>query len=102
MEHEVRRRVATCSVCRLLKPTPALSIDSRMELCDRPFRIRIIDLVGPIRPPDGEYSYIAHAECPFSRFCWLEPMKEDSEEEWAKFVVEHIFFDLAGVNALLG
>jgi len=101
MEHEVRRWVATCAICRLVKPTPALTAEQRMELHDRPFRVLYIDSIGPIRPADGEYRYIAHVECPYSRFVWLQPLCEDSEEEWAKFLVESVFFDLAGFPAVL-
>jgi hypothetical protein len=68
LEHDVKRWVATCSTCRMIKPTPALTTEQRMELHDRPFRVLFIDTVGPIRPQDGPYRYIAHAECPFSRF----------------------------------
>ncbi len=101
MEHEVRRWVATCATCRLIKPTPALTAEQRMELHDRPFRVLFIDAIGPIRPADGEYRYIAHADCPYSRFVWLQPMVDDSEEEWARFLVENVFFDLAGFPAIL-
>ena len=101
MEHEVRRWVATCATCRLVKPTPALTAEQRMELHDRPFRVLFIDAIGPIRPADGEYQYLAHCECPYSRFPWLAPLRDDSEEEWARFLVEQVFFDLAGFPAVL-
>ena len=60
-----------------------------------------MDAIGPIRPADGEFRFIAHVECPYSRFVWLQPLKEDSEEEWAAFLVESVFFDLAGFPAVL-
>jgi len=101
LEHEVRRWVATCATCRLIKPTPALTAEQRMELHDRPFRVLFIDAIGPIRPADGEYRYIAHADCPYSRFVWLQPMIDDTEEEWARFLVESVFFDLAGFPTVL-
>ena len=81
LEHDVRRWCATCAICRMVKPSAALTAEQRTELHDRPFHILFIDTIGPIRPADGEYSYIAHAECPFSRFVWLEPLKENSDVE---------------------
>ena len=101
MEHEVRRWVATCATCKLVKPTPALTAEQRMELHDRPFRVLFIDAIGPIRPADGEHKFLAHAECPYSRYPWIRPLREDCEEEWARFLVEDVFFDLAGFPAVL-
>ncbi len=85
----------------MCKPTPALTAEQRAELHDRPFRTLFIDTMGPINPPDGKFRYIAHAECPFSRFVWLQPMSENSEEEWAEFLVMHVYFDLCGFPAVL-
>eukprot|EP00969_Alexandrium_andersonii_P213185 9414076-Alexandrium_andersonii.AAC.1 len=49
LDREAARWVATCSVCKLTKPSKALTAEQRMELYDRPF----VDALGPIRPPDG-------------------------------------------------
>ena len=101
MEHDVRRWCATCHICKMVKPTPALTAEQRSELHDRPFRTLFIDTIGPISPPDGEFKYIAHAECPFSRFVWLQPLKENSETEWAAFLCMHVYFDLCGFPVVL-
>ena len=87
--------------CRMVKPAPALTAPQRMELHDRPFRVLFIDTVGPITPRDGKYAYIAHAECPFSRWCWIRPLEENTDEEWARFLVEEVFFDVCGFPAVL-
>ena len=57
--------------------------------------------MGPISPADGEFRYIAHAECPFSRYVWLCPMRENTEQEWAEFLVMHVYFDLCGFPTVL-
>ena len=85
----------------MVKPAPALTADQRMELYERPFKILFVDTMGPISPPDGEYRDIAHAECPFSRFCWIHPMKEATGDEWARFLVEDVFLDVAGFPVVL-
>jgi len=78
-----------------------MSTTQRMELYERPFRVIFIDTIGPIHPADGEYLYLAHAECPFSRFCWIQPLKDKSAATWAKFLVEQVFFDVCGFPAVL-
>jgi len=85
----------------MTKPVPALTAQQRTELHDRPFRTLFIDTVGPISPADGDFKYIAHAECPFSRFVWLCCMKENSEAEWAEFLTMHVYFDLCGFPTVL-
>ena len=101
MKHDVRRWCMTCHICRMTKPTPALTAEQRTELHDRPFRVLFIDAIGPISPADDGYRYIAHVEDPFSRYVWLHCMKEDSDSEWAAFLVEHVFFDVCGFPTVL-
>eukprot|EP00969_Alexandrium_andersonii_P112413 4966721-Alexandrium_andersonii.AAC.1 len=43
-----------------------------------------VDALGPIHPPDGEHRYLFHAECPFTRFAWIEASPTDDDEEWAE------------------
>ena len=78
-----------------------MSSETRSELHERPFRVLFIDTVGPIAPTSEGYMYLAHVECPFSRFCWLEPLKENTEQEWARVLIQHVFFDLAGFPTVL-
>ena len=101
LEHDVNRWCSTCPVCKVSKPSPALTSEQRTELYERPFRMLFMDTLGPISPPDGEYRYIAHVECPFTRYVWLQPLRYDSADEWARFLVEHVFFDVAGFPAVL-
>ena len=101
LDHDVKRWVATCTICRVVKPTPALTAELRSQLHNRPFATIFVDTIGPISPSDGKYKYIAHAECPFSRFVWLKPFEEDDGKSWAKFLVEDVFFDLAGFPKVL-
>jgi len=101
MEADVQKWVRTCKICRMTKPSVTLTAEQRTELHDRPFRCIFIDTIGPIKPADGEFNYIAHAECPFSRYCWLKPLKSNTEAEWAEFLLQHVFFDLAGFPVVL-
>ena len=96
LENDVRKWVTSCSVCRAVKPQPGLAVSQRMELHDRPFKVLFIDTVGPISPPSNGCSYIYHCECPFSRWPWVHAAATDTAEEWAKWLVEEVFFDIAG------
>ena len=48
--HDVGRWVSTCAVCKLTKPQKALTAEMRSQLYLRPFRVLIIDTIGPITP----------------------------------------------------
>jgi hypothetical protein len=99
---DAQRWVNSCAICRLVKPQKGISTMERSELHEKPFRVIFIDAMGPIRP-EGESGecYIFHAECPFSRWAWLHASKSDSESDWAVFLVESVFFDLAGFPVVL-
>ena len=101
MEKDVRSWVGSCSVCRLAKPQPGLTAEQRRELHERPFRVLFMDAMGPITPPSDGNEYIFHVECPFSRWPWIKAVPADNSDEWAKFLVEEVFFDLAGFPAVL-
>ena len=101
MKHDVARWVSTCLVCKATKPSPVITTDQRMELYERPFRILFMDTIGPINPPDGRFSFLAHVECPFSRYCWVKPFEKNDARTWAKFLVEEVFFDVAGFPTVL-
>ena len=91
-----------CAVCKLAKPQRVLGTDARMELHDRPFRILMVDGVGPISPPSPEgYTFLLHAEDPFSRFCWVRPAKANDGETVAKFLVEEVVLDVCGFPTIL-
>ena len=78
-----------------------MTAEARTELHERPFKVLFIDTMGPITPASQGYRYIAHVECPFSRFCWIKPLKENDAISWARFLVEEVFFDLAGFPTVL-
>ena len=78
-----------------------MSAEQRTELHDRPFRVIFIDALGPIYPKSGDAEFIFHAEDPFSRWVWLFAAPADTAEEWARFLVEDVFFDLCGFPAVL-
>ena len=101
MDKDVADWVRSCSVCRLVKPQRGLTAEQMMELHDRPFKVLFIDAIGSIRPADDGNSYLFHAECPFTRWAWVHPSPKDDEEHWAKFLVEHVFFDVCGFPAVL-
>ena len=60
-----------------------------------------MDAMGPIRPPSDGNEIIFHVECPFSRWPWIKVVPADTADEWARFLVEEVFFDLAGFPAVL-
>ena len=73
-----------------------------MELYDRPFPVLMVDGVGPIHPPSPEgYTFLLHAEDPFSRFCRVRPAKANDGETVAKFLVEEVFLDVCGFPTIL-
>ena len=61
----------------------------------------MIDGVGPIRPAVRGFHFVYHASCPFSHYCWFAPGVDTGAEDWAKFLVEQVFFDVAGFPAVL-
>ena len=62
-----------------------------MELYGRPVKVLFIDAIGPISPMVDGKSYICHAECPVSRYALLKASETDTENEWAKFLIEGVF-----------
>ena len=95
------RWVGTCPVCKLTKPSVGLTAQQRMELHDRPFRVLFIDTLGPITPTDEDNRVIMHAECPFTRYAWVKAAPADTDDAWARFLVEDIFFDVCGFPGVL-
>ena len=94
--HDVERWVSTCSVCKLTQPQKALTAEMRSQLYLRPFRVLIIDTVGPITPAVRGFEFIYHASCPFSGFAWLQAAAKNDGPTWSQFLVEQVFFDIAG------
>jgi hypothetical protein len=76
-------------------------VAQRSELYDRPFRVIFLDSMGPISPASDGNSYILHAVCPWSKFAFLKAVPEDTAEQWAKFLVEEVYLNLAGFPAVL-
>ena len=101
LERDTLRWVKTCAVCRITKPQTGMPAEARMELYDRPFRVLFIDALGPISPSDGVYRWIFHAECPFTRYCWLCAAEFNDGATWAKFLCEEVFFDVCGFPMVL-
>ena len=67
-------------------------------------RITWTAISGPFhgrRPPSDGNEIIFHVECPFSRWPWIKAVPADTADEWAKFIVEEVFFDLAGFPVVL-
>ena len=101
LESDAQAWVASCHTCRITKPQKGLTPEDRHELYERPFRVLFIDAIGPISPAPEGYTHIYHCECPFTRFAWLKAETANTEELWAKFLVEDVFFDLAGFPVVL-
>ena len=101
MVNDVQRWVNTCSVCKLTKAQRGISTETRTELHDRPFRVIFVDCVGPIKPTDRGFAYLVHASCPFSGYTWIKPLLTDDATSVARFLVEDVFFDIAGFPMVL-
>jgi hypothetical protein len=101
MKQQVERWVSTCSVCRLTKPARPLSTSARTELYQRPFRTIMIDAFGPIVPAVDGKTWVFQALCPFSKWTWLSAEPDNEASTWARFLVEDVFFDLAGFPVVL-
>ena len=61
----------------------------------------MIDAVGEIRPSSQGMSFIYHASCPFSHWTWISAQKKNDAETWARWLVEEVYFDLAGFSMVL-
>ena len=81
--HDVERWVSTCAVCKLTKPQKALTAEMRSRLYLRPFRVLVIDTVGPITPAVWGFEYIFHVSCPFSGFLWFQAVAKNDGATWA-------------------
>ena len=101
LKKDVVKWVRSCAVCTLVKPQPCLTAAERSELHSRPFRTLFMDTIGPIHPKSDGKHFIAHVECPFSKFPWLKGLEKDDAASWAQFLVDEVFFDLAGFPAVL-
>ena len=82
---------------------PSLTVEQRSALYSRPFRVIVVDTVGPIKPAVGpqKLKYIFHASCPFTNYAWFRAAPDNTPESAARFLVEDVFFDLAGFPAVL-
>ena len=101
MKSDVITHCKFCQICHIAKPKPVMTAETRTALHQRPFRVLFMDTVGPNKPTSDGFSYLGHVECPFSRYCWIKPMVTNDADEWAKFLVEDVFFDVAGFPAVL-
>ena len=67
----------------------------------RPFKTIFIDTMGPYRAASDGNQYIFHAECPFTHFAWLKASPEDTEQAWAKLLLDDVFLDVCGFPVFL-
>ena len=74
----------------------------RSRESDGPFRVLIIDVIGPQRPatPRGN-EYCFTCACVFSGWYWCIPCRKDDSATAAELFAERVMFDLAGVPAVL-
>ena len=101
LARDVRSWVRSCSVCRLPEPQPGSTAEQRMELHGKFSPGLVMVAMGPTQPASEGNAYIFHAECPFSRWCSVTASKKDNAEKWARFLVEEVFFDVAGFPAVV-
>ena len=93
--------VVNCSLCNKEKGVTGVSAWTRTELHSHPFRVIQFDLVTAVGDENQEYKYILTARCPFSRFCWLVPLKEKTAEAVAEALVFNVLLDLAMFPTML-
>ena len=98
MRADIDTLVQKCLVRKLAKGRPLITGYMRSRESDGPFRVIIIDFVGPQRPatPCG-HEYLFAATCVFSGWYWAVPCKKDDSATAAELFAERVMFDLAGV-----
>ena len=72
-----------CAVCRAIKGQPQGGTTWRSERYTAPFRVVMVDLVGPLEPPSEGYRYILTAMDVFSLWSWLVPLETKDPKEVA-------------------
>ena len=56
LKSDVGQWCLNCPTCRLVKPQPVMSSETRTELHERPFKVLFIDTIGPIKPTSDGFS----------------------------------------------
>ena len=94
--------IKNCLVCKVAKSRPVVTGFMRSRESDGPFRVLVINFVGPQRPatPRGN-EYCFTCACIFSGWYWCIPCRRDDSATAAELFAERIMFDLAGVPAVL-
>ena len=81
MDSTVKAVIRSCWQCKVVKATPIVTGLQRSRDYDGPFRILVIDFVGPQRPitPRGN-EYLFTCACGFSGWFWSIPTPKDDAE----------------------
>ena len=102
LRQSVDSLIKQCLQCKLTKGTPIKTALQRSRESDGPFRVIIIDFVGPHHPVTSKgHLYMFTAACVFSGYYWCIPCPDDKASTAARLFTEHVMLDLSGVPAVL-
>ena len=90
-----------CAVCRAIEGQPQGSTAWRSERYTAPFRVLMVDLVGPLEPESEGYRYILTAMDVFSLWSWLVPLETKEPSEVSGALYRNVYLDLAGFPLIL-
>jgi hypothetical protein len=94
--------IGRCVQCRIAKGQAIGASVHRSERYSAPFRVLMMDTVGPIQPQATKgYQYVLTVIDMFSYWLWLLPLEDQAAEEVAKMLYLHVMLDLAGFPAIL-
>ena len=102
MKVDIDGHIRACQTCRWAKGRTLVTGLMRSREMEGPFRVLIIDFVGPQHPRTLRgMLYMFTCICPFSGWYWAIPCATDDSLEAARVFAERVVFDLAGVPVLL-
>ena len=102
MRVDIDHHVRACIICRHAQGRTIVTGLMRSREAEGPFRVLVIDFVGPQRPvtPRGNL-YLFTCACVYSGWYWAIPTAADDGITAARTFAERVMFDLAGVPVVL-
>ena len=90
-----------CIRCPVYEDQPQEETVWGSERYTAPFRVLMVDLVGPLEPQGEGNRYILTAMDVFSLWSWLVPLESKDPKEVAGALYRYVYLDLSGFPLIL-